>query len=90
MTATRCTHSFPDPYPQPITQHVACRHCGTTYQQAKTEAELCGVPHHQHPETLCTQPASHYQRDRDPHAGQLIINGRVCGVAVWDEPEEQP
>lgn len=51
---------------------------------------LCSTPHHQHPETLCTEPAGHYVRDRDSHAGQLILNGQVCGVAVWDEPEEQP
>lgn len=48
----------------------------------------CGTPHHQHPETLCTEPAGHYRRDRDSHAGPLVINGRVCGFAVWDEPEE--
>jgi hypothetical protein len=54
-----------------------------------TGTQPCGTPHYQHPQTLCTEPAGHYRRDRDSHAGQLIINGRVCGVAVWDEPEEQ-
>lgn len=51
---------------------------------------LCGLPHYQHTESLCTQPADHYQRDRDPHAGPLIINGHHCGGLAWDEPEEQP
>lgn len=83
-----CHHSFPDPYPQPIDQPGNCRHCGTTYQEAKRQTELCGQPHHQHPETLCTQPAGHYQPDRDPHAGPLIINSHECGSAAWDEPEE--
>lgn len=54
-----------------------------------TTQPLCGSPHHQHPETLCTHPAGHYRRERDPHAGQLIIDGRVCGSAVWDEPDRQ-
>lgn len=30
----RCTHSFPDPYPQPIDQPGDCRTCGITYQEA--------------------------------------------------------
>lgn len=51
---------------------------------------LCGQPHYDYPETLCTQPAGHYRRDRDPHAGPLIIDGRERGGAAWDEPEEQP
>jgi hypothetical protein len=50
----------------------------------------CGTPHHHHPETLCTQPAGHYVRDRDPHAGPLIIDGRHIGGAAWDEPKETP
>lgn len=50
---------------------------------------LCGRPHHDYPETLCTEPPGHYQPNRDPHAGPLIINGRECGGAAWDEPEEQ-
>ncbi|MEU4051305.1 hypothetical protein AB0F09_19160 [Streptomyces olivaceus] len=50
---------------------------------------LCGAPHHDHPETLCTQPARHYRRDRDPHGGPLIIDGRERGSAAWDEPQEQ-
>lgn len=37
--ATRCNHSFPDPYPGPLDQPGPCRHCGTTYQQAKSEAQ---------------------------------------------------
>ncbi|MCM8552265.1 hypothetical protein [Streptomyces sp. STCH 565 A] len=51
---------------------------------------LCGAPHHDHPDTLCTQPADHYRRDRDPHGGPLIIDGRECGGAAWDEPQETP
>lgn len=35
MTTDRCTHSFPDPYPQPLSQIGDCRHCGITYQEAK-------------------------------------------------------
>lgn len=89
---THCHHSFPDPYPQPLTQIGNCRHCGTTYQKAKRQRQaqpgLCGAPHHQHPETLCTQPAGHYQPDRDPHAGPLILDGRIIGGAAWDEPRD--
>ncbi|MBZ6250538.1 hypothetical protein KVH27_19420 [Streptomyces olivaceus] len=51
---------------------------------------LCGAPHHDHPDTLCTQPAGHYRRDRDPHGGPLIIDGRERGSAAWDEPQETP
>lgn len=47
---------------------------------------LCGIPHHQYPETVCAEPAGRYRRDRDSHAGRLVIDGRACGVAVWDEP----
>lgn len=54
-----------------------------------TATQLCGTPHHQHPQTLCTEPAGHYRRDIDPHAGPLILDGRVCGGAAWDEPKEQ-
>ncbi|MDX3398414.1 hypothetical protein [Streptomyces sp. ME01-18h] len=49
-------------------------------------ARSCGAPHHLYPETLCTEPADHYVRDRDSHAGPLIISGRECGGAAWDEP----
>ncbi|WP_432136797.1 helix-turn-helix domain-containing protein [Streptomyces sp. bgisy154] len=49
-------------------------------------APLCGTPHHRHPETVCTEPAGHYIRDRDPHAGPLILDGRQRGAAAWDEP----
>jgi hypothetical protein len=51
---------------------------------------LCGARHHHYPDTLCTEPAGHYVRDRDSHAGPLIIDGRERGGAAWDEPEEQP
>ena len=34
MTAA-CTHSFPDPFPQPMTQLGDCRGCGISYQEAK-------------------------------------------------------
>jgi hypothetical protein len=51
---------------------------------------LCGAPHHDYPQTLCTEPPGHYVPDRDPHAGPLIIDGRECGGAAWDEPKEQP
>lgn len=53
-------------------------------------ANLCGQPHYRHTESLCTEPAGHYVRERDPHAGPLIIDGRECGGLAWDEPEEQP
>lgn len=49
--------------------------------------ERCGQPHHDHPESVCTEPAGHYRRERDPHAGPLIIDGRQCGGVAWDEPE---
>ncbi|MFZ4206801.1 hypothetical protein ACOZE4_18385 [Streptomyces griseoincarnatus] len=48
---------------------------------------LCGTPHHKYPQTLCTEPTGHYVRDRDPHAGPLIIDGRERGGASWDEPQ---
>jgi hypothetical protein len=51
---------------------------------------LCNAPHHRYPETLCTEPPGHYQPNRDPHAGPLIINGRECGGAAWDEPGSRP
>jgi len=53
-----------------------------------TATQLCGTPHHRHPETLCTEPAGHYRRNTDPHAGPLILDGRACGGAAWDEPKE--
>lgn len=49
---------------------------------------LCGLPHYDYPETVCTEPSGHYRRERDPHAGPLIIDGRVCGGAAWDEPTD--
>jgi hypothetical protein len=49
----------------------------------------CGAPHHLYPDTLCTEPAGHYRRDRDPHAGPLIVGGRERGGAAWDEPKER-
>lgn len=33
-----CTHSFPDPYPQPIDQPGNCRDCDISYQEAKDAA----------------------------------------------------
>ena len=51
---------------------------------------LCGLPHYEHTESLCTEPAGHYIPDRDPHAGPLIINGRECGGISWDEPKDTP
>jgi uncharacterized radical SAM superfamily protein len=32
---TTCRHSFPDPHPAPLTHIRDCRHCGTSYQEAK-------------------------------------------------------
>ncbi|MFD5491563.1 hypothetical protein ACFWH4_01145 [Streptomyces sp. NPDC127091] len=58
--------------------------------RAVWEPDPCGAPHHDHPQTLCTEPAGHYQPERDPHAGPLIIDGRECGAAAWDEPKETP
>lgn len=49
----------------------------------------CGLPHHDHPDTVCTQPAGHYQPGQNPHAGPLIIGGQVCGGTAWDEPDTQ-
>jgi hypothetical protein len=49
----------------------------------------CGAPHHLYPDTLCTEPAGHYRRDRDPHAGPLIVGGRERGGAAWDEPKDR-
>jgi hypothetical protein len=34
-----CAHSFPDPHPAPLDQIGDCRHCGTSYQAAKAEAD---------------------------------------------------
>lgn len=51
---------------------------------------LCGLPHYEHPQTVCTQPAHHYRPERDSHAGPLIIDGRVCGGVAWDEPKDTP
>ncbi|MDX3575948.1 hypothetical protein [Streptomyces sp. FL07-04A] len=51
---------------------------------------LCGLPHYTYTESICTEPAGHYQWREDPHAGPLIIDGRECGGLAWDEPEEQP
>lgn len=55
--------------------------------QPKPAGELCVLPHYDYPESLCTEPAGHYVRDRDPHAAPLIINRRECGGLAWDEPE---
>ena len=82
----RCTHSFPDPHPQPIEQIGPCRDCGISYQEAKLQRAVCGLPHHDYPESVCAEPAGHYRRDRDSHAAPLVIGGRQCGVVVWDEP----
>jgi hypothetical protein len=49
----------------------------------------CGQPHHNYPETLCTELAGHYIRDRDPHAGPLVVAGREIGGAAWDEPKDR-
>lgn len=54
-----------------------------------TDRPPCSQPHHDHPETVCTEPAGHYQTSHDPHAGPLIIDGRHCGGAAWNEPEQQ-
>ena len=43
-SAEQCTHSFPDPYPQPMTQLGDCRYCGITYQEAKSAAAM--TDHH--------------------------------------------
>lgn len=48
----------------------------------------CGLPHHDHPESTCTEPAGHYQRYIDSHAAPLIIDSTVCGAVAWDEPEQ--
>lgn len=49
-------------------------------------SRLCRLPHYDHPETICTEPAGHYQPLINPHAGPLIINGRHSGGAAWDSP----
>ena len=38
--ADRCTHSFPDPYPQPMSQPGDCRNCGISYHEAKDAAAM--------------------------------------------------
>ena len=35
MSTAGCTHSFPDPHPDPIEQIGNCRGCGISYQEAK-------------------------------------------------------
>jgi len=50
----------------------------------------CGLPHYTYPESICIEPAGHYQWREDPHAGPLIIDGEQRGGLAWDEPEEQP
>lgn len=50
----------------------------------------CGQPHYRYTESVCTEPAGHYQRERDPHAGPLIIDGVQRGGLAWDEPTETP
>jgi len=60
-----------------------------TIHHTPTTNPQCGHPHHQYPETLCTEPAGHYIPDREPHAGPLVIGGREVGGAAWDEPKEQ-
>ncbi len=52
-----------------------------------TDQPECGLPHHNHPDTVCTEPAGHYQPLTNPHAGPLIIDGYECGAAAWDIPE---
>jgi hypothetical protein len=47
---------------------------------------VCGTAHYDHPETVCTEPPRH----RMPHSGPLIIDGRHCGGAAWDEPDPTP
>ena len=89
MSTAGCTHSFPDPHPDPIEQIGDCRDCGISYRAATQANTVCGLPHHDYPESTCAEPASHYQRDRDSHAAPLVIDGRQCGAVVWDEPEEQ-
>ncbi|GHI91301.1 hypothetical protein [Streptomyces olivaceus] len=60
----------------------------TDTQRDPSAGSSCGAPHHLYPETLCTEPAGHYVRDRHPHGGPLIISGRECGGAAWDEPQD--
>jgi hypothetical protein len=42
----------------------------------------CGLPHHTHTESTCTDRPGH----AGPHAGPLIIDGREIGSVAWDEP----
>ncbi|MEU5596859.1 hypothetical protein [Streptomyces sp. NPDC020298] len=58
--------------------------------ETETGTGQCGARHHRYPETVCTEPASHYRRDVDSHAGTLILDGRQAGAAVWDEPAPLP
>ena len=85
-----CEHSFPDPFPQPMTQSGNCRDCGISYQAAKRQHAVCGHPHYDYPDSTCTEPAGHYQRNVDPHAAPLVIDGRECGAVAWAEPEHPP
>jgi hypothetical protein len=54
---------------------------------ADEPARPCNLPHHDFPESTCTQPAAH----TGPHGSPLIINGRQCGAVAWDsDRQEQP
>lgn len=66
-------------------RHARLHHAARS-DAALLAAPSCGARHHLYPETVCTEPAGHYVRDRDSHAGPLIISGRERGGAAWDEP----
>jgi hypothetical protein len=45
----------------------------------------CGLPHYDHPESTCAEPADH----TGPHAAVLVIDGRECGAVAWG-PDTTP
>lgn len=49
-------------------------------------ANECGARHHDHTQTVCTEPFGHYRPGVDPHAGPLVVNGKEIGRASWDQP----
>lgn len=75
------------PYPCPTGRLTGAQDFDPPHMRAATPAaNRCGATHHRYPETACTEPAGHYQPDRDSHAGPLVLGGREAGAAVWDEP----
>lgn len=75
------------PYPCPTGRLAGAEDCEPPHMRAAQATDRCGARHHRYPDTVCTEGAGHYRRDRDSHAGPLVIGGQERGAAVWDEPE---